>query len=232
MTFRYIKRTLVGFIFLIAVYFGLVFIWSSVTVSTLLDNTSRSDHLTKLSSRYLDALIKIEDPTFYEHSGLDVSKGQGLTTITSVVARMVFLDNFQLDGVAGVFQSFYRAVFSCCKSIDMGRDLMALVLDAHLGKQDQLNTYMANSYLGYYQGRQVIGFEDAALTYYGKALSTLTESEFHGIVAMLIAPDYFHPVKNPELHAQRVARIRLIINGQCEPAGWLDLTYEHCVSEH
>lgn len=56
----------------------------------------------------------------------------------------------------------------------------------------------------------------------------MTNDEFYGIIAMLLSPDHYHPLKNPEIHAQRTKRVKAVISGKCEPNGWLDLTYEHC----
>ncbi|MDO6707591.1 transglycosylase domain-containing protein [Photobacterium sp. 1_MG-2023] len=80
------------------------------------------------------------------------------------------------------------------------------------------------------EGNGVIGMEAAAMAYYGKKTSQLTDDEFYGLIAMPIAPNYYHPVSNPEVHAKRVQRIKVIVSGQCAASGWFDLTYEHCAS--
>lgn len=213
MAVKYIKRTFLALLFFLTLYLGTVWVWASSAVSDLLNEVARSGPAAELDSQHTAALIKIEDPTFYDHSGLDISNGQGLTTITSAVARMVFLGDHQLGGVRGSLQSFYRGVFNCCKRIDFGRDVMALVLDSHLSKQDQLNIFLSNVYLGSSDGTGVVGFENAAAGYYDKEVFELTDDEFLGIVAMLIAPNYYHPEKNPEILAQRVKRVMAVVKG-------------------
>lgn len=204
--------------------------WANASSSELLNEAHRNVSVRALKPEYVSALIRIEDPTFYEHSGLDISNGQGLTTITSGLAKMVFLGNYQLDGARGTLQSFYRGVFNCCKKIDLGRDVMALILNTKATKQEQLYLFLSNAYLGSKDGKAVIGFENAAMVYYEKGLSELTEDEFYGLVGMLIAPDYYHPLNNPEVYAERVQRVRAVVKGQCKPDGWRDLTYEHCAT--
>jgi len=231
MAVKYIKWTFLGIIFFLTLYLGTVWIWAQSAVHDLLEEIPRSSTVATLDPKKISALLTIEDPSFYSHRGLDISKGQGLTTITSSVASMVFLGDHQLDGAKGRLQSFYRSVFDCCRRVDLGRDMMALVIHSKLSKQDQLDIFLSNAYLGSSNGRGVVGFEAAAATYHGKDLSELSGDEFLGIVAMLLAPNYYHPERNPELHAQRVKRIRAIIGGQCEPGGWLDLTYDHCVTD-
>lgn len=160
-----------------------------------------------LSPLQVEILLKVEDPAFYRHSGLSVFGGQGLATITSSLARTAYLGDVQFDGATGAFQRFYRGVFDCCKKIDIGRDVMALVLDRKLSKPRQLAAYATLVYFGSQEGRQVRGFEDAALSYYGKPLDLLTEQEFVGLVAMIKAPNLYHPVKNPALFVQRLVQV-------------------------
>lgn len=231
MPLKYIKRIFFGLFLFLILYLVIVWFWANSVAGDLLRETSSSNQITQLPDRHVEALIKIEDPTFYEHHGLDISNGQGLTTITSVVARNVFLGNREVDGIKGVMQSLYQGVFNCCKRIDLGRDVMALALNSRSTKQQQLNLFLEDTYFGSINGKGVIGFESAAKTYYGKSLSQLTGREFYGIIAMPLAPNYYHPVKNPEIHAERVKRIEAVVTGKCEADGWLDLTYENCLTE-
>lgn len=228
---KYLKVVFFGSLLFSIVYLLMVWLWASVVVDELLMETPSRDQAVQIQPRHLQALIRIEDPTFYEHPGLNLSNGQGVTTITSVVARDVFLQNHDSDGIQGAMQSFYRGVFDCCKRVDLGRDVMSLVLNSHATKQQQLNIFLNGTYLGSADGKAVIGYEAAANTYYRKRLSRLTDEEFYGLVAMTMAPNRYHPVRNAELHAQRVKRIAAVVTGRCEPDGWLDLTYEHCTLE-
>lgn len=182
----------------------------------------------QLSARQAAILLRVEDPTFYEHAGLSIGQGQGVATISSAVARDVFIGQGRLGGVSGVLQAFYRGVFSCCKRIDLGRDMMALVLDARLPKSEQLARYTATVYMGTNQGEQVNGLAQAARSYLGKPLEETTEPEFIRLVAMIKAPNQFHPVKNPAALAARVARIEALLSGQCAPNGWLDTDFAGC----
>ena len=106
--------------------------------------------------------------------------------------------------------------------------MMAVVLSFHATKQQQLNLFINNAYWGSMSGQSVIGMEAAAKAYYGKDVLDLTDDEFYGIIAMLISPNYYHPIVNPELHAERAQRIKAVVTGQCMASGWLDLTYDHC----
>lgn len=210
------------------VYLALVWVWATSSIDQLLPDTATANQAAKLDSSQIEILIKIEDPTFYQHIGLDLSNGQGLTTITSNLARNIFLYGKQLRGLQGAMQSLYRSIFDCCKRIDLGRDVMALVLDRHLSKRKQLRLFINGAYLGTLGNQQIIGFDKAAKTYYGKSLAALSDDEFTGIVAMLLAPDHYHPVKNPQVFARRLTLVKAVARGECEADGLFDLNYSHC----
>lgn len=181
-----------------------------------------------LSARQSVILLRVEDPTFYAHAGLSIAPGQGTATLSSALARDLFLDGAGLGGVQGALQTFYRGVFNCCKRIDLGRDLMTLVLDARMSKREQLARYTATVYMGRQEGRQLRGLAQAAQAYLGKPLAGATEAEFIALVAMIKAPNHFHPERNPEALAQRVARVQSLLAGRCEPSGWFDTEFADC----
>jgi hypothetical protein len=134
----------------------------------------------------------------------------------------------QLDGTNGAFQTFYRRVFDCCKKIDLGRDVMALVLNANLSKEKQLAAYVAKVYMGRNKGIQLKGLEQASGSYLGKPLKQITDQEFAGLVGMIKAPNHFHPIRSRPAYDLRVARVNAIISGRCKPGGWFDTSFEHC----
>ena len=105
---------------------------------------------------------------------------------------------------------------------------MAVVLDSRMPKPAQLDAYAANMYMGTNGGRPVRGLALAARVYAGKPLAALTEREFIGLVAMIKAPDLYHPAKNPAALAERSARIAALVAGRCAPDGWFDTTYAGC----
>ncbi len=181
-----------------------------------------------LTPRQQTILLQIEDPTFFEHKGLSLADGQGITTISSSIARDVFLAGSDVQGIKGGFQSFYRAVFACCKKVDIGRDVMALVLNANVSKQRQLALYASDIYMGSAAGVQVKGLEQASVAYFGKPLAQASDKEFTGLVAMIKAPNQFHPLKNPDAFLMREERVAAIVAGACKPDGWFDTTYDNC----
>lgn len=119
-------------------------------------------------------------------------------------------------------------MFACCKKVDLGHDVMAVVLDARLSKQRQLALYVARVYMGTDGATQVRGLPQAARHYLNKPLEALTDDEFIGLVAMIKAPNRFHPFRQRVAYDSRVARVRALVSGRCEPDGWFDTELAHC----
>jgi hypothetical protein len=157
---------------LLLLYLAVVAWWAAASVDTLLAQRSAAP-APRLSQGQLAILLRIEDPTFLTHRGLSLADGQGVATISSAVARDLFLYGPPLDGLQGRLQGFYRGVFECCRKVDFGRDTMALVLDAGASKARQLDLYVAGVYMGRHEGRQARGLEQAAQAYIGKPLAAL-----------------------------------------------------------
>ncbi len=222
MHLKVLVKVFLGLLSIIFLYLSIVLIWASFSVTQVLPKITDINEPSILSEEQKYILLKIEDPVFYSHYGLNISQGQGLTTITSSLARNMFLFGEELTGVKGGFQSFYRSVFECCKKVDLGRDMMALVLNHNLSKDHQLYIFVTSSYMGSNKGKSVIGLKAAANTYFGKYISNLSNGEFITLVAMLKAPDFFHPTKGSEELKSRVANINKILAGTCKANGWLD----------
>jgi membrane carboxypeptidase/penicillin-binding protein len=224
---RRLGKALLAVAALLLVYLAIVAGWAAASVDTLLARHPATQQAA-LSPSQLAILLKIEDPSFLAHRGLSLADGQGVATLSSAVARELFLYDASLTGVTGGLQRFYRAVFECCKKVDLGRDTMALVLDASASKQRQLALYVATVYMGRHEGRQVRGLEAAAQAYLGKPLAAVKDDEMAGLVAMIKAPNEYHPVRNRDAYQLRLARVRAVLAGRCRPDGWLDTSYAHC----
>jgi membrane peptidoglycan carboxypeptidase len=227
MKIKRVIRAAAAALLVLAAYLAVAAGWASASFDDVMAGmpTGAVDPMSKEQSMIL---LKVEDPVFFSHHGLSLADGQGAATITSALAREFYLSDVRLGGVKGVFQRFYRAVFGCCRKVDFGRDAMAMVLDAKLPKERQLALYADRVYMGTHRGVQVHGLEQAAQGYLGKPLQALTEHEFIGLVAMIKAPNQYHPVRNPAAHAERVARIEAFLAGKCKPDGWFDTSLAGC----
>jgi membrane carboxypeptidase/penicillin-binding protein len=211
----------------VAAYLGIAALWASASFDEAMAARPPIG-ANPLSAAQTAILLKVEDPAFFGHHGLSLADGQGTATISSALARELYLSGGRPGGREGMMQRLYRAVFDCCKRVDLGRDAMAMVLDARLPKERQLAMYADTVYLGTHRGVQVRGLPQGAQSYLGKPLSALTDHEFIALVAMIKAPNRYHPVRDPAAHAERTARIEAMLAGHCKPGGWFDTSLDGC----
>ena len=223
-------KGLLALLVALVLYLAIAAGWAAAAFDDVLARWPQEAAPAALSARQRAILLRIEDPTFYSHPGLSLAEGQGVATISSALAREFFLEGPQLDGTKGLLQRFYRRVFDCCKRIDFGRDITALVLNARLSKERQLAMYVQSVYMGRHEGRQVRGLAQAAQAYVGKPLAQLDDAQTAGLVAMIKAPNAYHPVREPAAFALRLARVQAVLDGRCRPAGWFDTDYAHCAA--
>ncbi len=159
-------------------------------------------------------LLQIEDPAFYTHNGIDLhTPGAGYTTITQALVKRHFYDGFS--------PSFLRL-----RKIE--QTLIAWVFNHRVDKETQLDLFINSAYLGLEQGRDVIGLEEAARVYFGRALEELDDEQYLSLVAMLISPNLLKPASTE--NRERVKRIRRLLKGECKPEDVADVYYEACKS--
>lgn len=168
--------------------------------------------LEDLSDRQIDILLAVEDPKFYSHRGVDFrTPGAGMTTITQGLVKIHYFRPFK-PGIRKIKQTL----------------IARFALDPLVSKDDQLRLFINEIYLGSIEDEEIRGFETAARVYYAKPFSELSEDEYIGLVAMIVAPNTYHPVRNPDMHAERVRRIKRLISGEGRPDGWMDVLLEGC----
>jgi membrane carboxypeptidase/penicillin-binding protein PbpC len=226
--YRFIKIFLFLIFFACALYAVILGLWVRASASDLIELYPRNPNVVELPNDYVKMILKVEDPTFYQHIGVDISIGQGMTTLTSVVAKDIFLFGAKLKGFKGAMQIFYRGVFTICQKRDLGLDLMALILNQHLSKNEQLDFFLANVYMGSNKRVQIRGLEQASAIYFSKPLAAISRPEMITLIAMLNKPNYYHPFKNPKALKRRSYRIARLLAGECSPSGWFDTDYAGC----
>ena len=153
-----------------------------------------------------DAVLAIEDARFYHHGGVDYlgviraglanvgeARSQGASTITMQVAR-----NFYLS----TEKTFTRKLYEI---------LLALKIEAQLSKDQILELYMNQIYLG----QRAYGFASASEIYFGKPLKDITIGEAAMLAGLPKAPSSYNPIANPRRATQRQQYIidRMFENG-------------------
>lgn len=162
-----------------------------------------------LSKWQLDALLAVEDPSFYTHNGVDLkTPGAGITTITQALVKIFYFDHFK-PGIAKLKQTL----------------IARFALDPLVSKDDQLTLYINYVYLGNARGTQVYGFDDAARIYCNKPFKKLNQDEYLSIIAMPIAPNNFNIFSKPGANAERTKRIKKVVSGEYKPVNLMDQYY-------
>ncbi|WP_374584171.1 penicillin-binding protein 1A [Ideonella dechloratans] len=153
-----------------------------------------------------DAVLAIEDARFYQHSGVDylgvlragvaqfgAAGSQGASTITMQVAR-----NFYLSTEKTLTRKLYEV-------------LLALKIESQLSKDQILEIYMNQIYLG----QRAHGFAAASEIYFGKPLQNLTVAEAAMLAGLPKAPSAYNPIANPKRATirQRYIIDRMLENG-------------------
>ena len=153
-----------------------------------------------------DAVLAIEDARFYHHGGVDYlgviragmanvgeARSQGASTITMQVAR-----NFYLS----TEKTFTRKLYEI---------LLALKIEAQLSKDQILELYMNQIYLG----ERAYGFASASEIYFGKPLKDITIGEAAMLAGLPKAPSAYNPINNPARAHERQQYIidRMFVNG-------------------
>lgn len=173
----------------------------------LIDQRRGPDALTPAELRQL---IRVEDPNFWHHHGVDnETPGAGVTTITQSLSK-----NSPLTTSSRVSKKFDkrpmpRARKRVCPSAKSGTLLDSAQLN--LGPK------------GWMQGMFA-----ASEQLYGKPPAALTKPQWLRLVAALVAPADFHLIgPNPRLD-ERVRRIERLLAGRCQPQGNRDVMLDGC----
>ena len=164
--------------------------------------------LQDVPQRWVDLLLRIEDPQFFKHRGVDLATpGAGMTTITQGLVKLLFIpDGFQ-PGIAKIRQTL----------------IAEYALDALVSKHDQLELYLNMTYFGSVSDQPINGLATAAEAYFQKPFRALTDDEFIALIGMTISPNDLKP---GTLRATtRVARIKRVLAGEVAPASLLDVQY-------
>lgn len=170
--------------------------------------------------RLIEALLAIEDTTFFEHSGVnpdavmraiikDVTAGklkEGASTITQQLVKNTLLTREKK------FSRKFKEI------------LYSIRIEQELTKEQILERYFNEIYLGhgYY------GIKTAADGYFRKPLKELSLKEMAILVGLPKAPNFYSPTKNYELSLGRANRVI----GRMYELGWIDqATYEKATQE-
>jgi membrane carboxypeptidase/penicillin-binding protein len=163
----------------------------------------------------LEWLLKVQDPDFYHHPGVDWwTAGAGYTTMTQGLVKRLF------------YPSGFKPGFLRWRKIQ--QTIIAVAFNSRVSKNEQLRLFVNLAYLGTRNGRAIVGFSQAAQEYFGKNFQILTDEEYLSLVAVLVSPQRYSPAIHPAANQERVTRIHRLLAGTCNPNGLTDVEYVGC----
>jgi len=153
----------------------------------------------ELPDDLVNGLLAVEDRRFYAHAGVDLrgiaralvaniragKTVQGGSTLTQQLVK-----NFILTSERSVWRKFNEA-------------LMALIVDARYSKDEILEAYANEIFLGQEGGRAIHGFGLGAYFYFNRPLRELRLHESALLVGLVKGASFYNPRRHPQRALER-----------------------------
>jgi len=153
----------------------------------------------EVPQQLVNGLIAVEDRDFFKHHGIDplaIARAawvnllageirQGGSTLTQQLVK-----NFYLTRERTLWRKINEAI-------------MALLLEAHYGKEEILEAYLNEVYLGQQGNNAIHGFGLAAEFYFRRPLSELSTDQLALLIGLVRGASYYNPRRHPERATQR-----------------------------
>lgn len=140
------------------------------------------------------ALIQVEDRNFYSHWGVSLKGISRAMWVNIKAGRFV-------QGGSTLTQQLIKN-FYLTSERTLARKLlelpMAMLLDFHYSKDEILQAYLNEVYLGQSGSRAIHGFGLASQYYFGQPLAELELHQVALLAGMVKGPSYYDPRRNPE----------------------------------
>lgn len=146
-----------------------------------------------------DGLIAVEDRHFYSHYGVSL-RGIARAMVANIRAGRV------VQGGSTITQQLVRNFFL---TLDQNLQrkikeaIMAVLLELHYDKEEILEAYINEIFLGQDGSRAVHGFGLAASFYFNKPVDELNPAEIALLVGLAKGASYYNPRRHPERALQR-----------------------------
>ncbi|GHV04244.1 penicillin-binding protein [Campylobacterota bacterium] len=163
----------------------------------------------EIPSRLIEALVAIEDTSFFEHYGVNFE------AIGRALIRMIQAGK-AVEGASTITQQLVKTtLLSPEKTIDrkMNEAIISMRVELTLSKEQILERYLNAIYFGH----NYYGVRTAALGYFRKNLSELTLKEMALLAGLPRRPNFYDPTKHYQMS---LTRANLVI-GRMYALGWI-----------
>ncbi|MCI2285748.1 transglycosylase domain-containing protein [Colwellia sp. MSW7] len=144
-------------------------------------------------TQLLDTLLLIEDRNFYHHQGISP-----LGILRALYSNLVAGRTVQ--GGSTLTQQLVKNMFLTRERTltrKIKEAMMAIIIEVRYSKDQLLEAYINEVYLGQHYANGIYGFGLAAKFYFGKTLAELTNEEIALLVAQVKGPSYYDPWRHP-----------------------------------
>ena len=153
--------------------------------------------LAEVPPHLVKALVATEDRTYFSHAGF---------APRSMVRALLSLGSGRVQGGSTITQQLVKNFFLTPERTLQRKAtelVMAVLLELHYDKEEILETYLNEIYLGQDRDRAIHGVGLAAQYYFGKDVQHLTLAESALIVAMVKGPSVYDPHRHPARALER-----------------------------
>jgi penicillin-binding protein 1B len=165
--------------------------------------------LETIPARMQEAVLAIEDRRFYYHPGVDPIRMVGAaftnvfgdrpylvggSTITQQLARNFFLSDQMIAEQQARQRSYGRKILE---------QFMSVILETKATKEEILELYLNDVYLGHRGSFALHGVAEAAKIFFAKDVRNLTLSEAALLAGVIQSPQVHSPFNNPERAKER-----------------------------
>ena len=161
--------------------------------------------LSAIPASMIDAVLAIEDRRFYRHVGIDPVgiaratfenlKGGAFVQVGSTITQQL---------AKNLYYTQHRTFVRKLKEA-----FAALILEMKYSKDDILESYLNEIYLGQSGSVAVYGVQEAAHYYFGKPIAQLTAAEIALLAGMIKGPNTYAPVRDAKRAKQRRDQVLL-----------------------
>ncbi len=147
----------------------------------------------------IDAVVVAEDARFFQHPGVDPigilralvrniragGTAEGGSTLTQQLVKNYYLTNER---------TLRRKMIEA---------FMAIILDAKYSKNEIMEAYLNDIYLGRNRSISILGVGEASRFYFGKPVAEISVAEAALLAAMIPSPNNYSPFANAEIAKRR-----------------------------
>ncbi len=156
----------------------------------------------RIPKKLVQAFVAAEDANFFDHPGIDI-KGIIRASIQNLISRRA------KSGASTLTQQTAKAILISAWGFDRGTEktlkrkiseaILARRLEQHLSKEEILNLYLNQVYLGH----SSYGVQSAAENYFRKNVWDLSLGEMALLAGLPQSPSRYSPFKHPEAARKR-----------------------------